>query len=85
MNLETSDTILQGAPQKGIKDPNNPLVRIESSYMELTNMRLQKAPPPELRHLLRIVGSTFVSLGGRTLPPVNGTSVWQTSSALRRC
>ncbi|GFU78952.1 nucleic-acid-binding protein from transposon X-element [Trichonephila clavipes] len=43
MNLENSHTLLQGALQSGIKDPNNPLVRSESSYMELTNMRLQKA------------------------------------------
>ncbi|GFX93228.1 hypothetical protein TNCV_4761071 [Trichonephila clavipes] len=43
MNLETSDKILQGPLEKGIKDPNTPLVRIESSYMVLTNVRLQKA------------------------------------------
>ncbi|GFV65663.1 hypothetical protein TNCV_1051541 [Trichonephila clavipes] len=31
------------------------------------------------------MGSTFVSLCRRTLPSVNGTSVGQTSSDLRRC
>ncbi|GFV91750.1 hypothetical protein TNCV_4763151 [Trichonephila clavipes] len=41
--LETTHTLLQRAMQNGIKDPNNPLVRNESSYMELTNERLQKA------------------------------------------
>ncbi|GFX21648.1 hypothetical protein TNCV_1400621 [Trichonephila clavipes] len=46
MNLETSNKILQGALDSGLTDPNIPLVRIESSYMELTNTRLQKASTP---------------------------------------
>ncbi|GFU68286.1 hypothetical protein TNCV_834131 [Trichonephila clavipes] len=40
---ETSKNIVQGALDHGITDPNTPLIRMESSYMELTNTRLQKA------------------------------------------
>ncbi|GFW99301.1 hypothetical protein TNCV_3981261 [Trichonephila clavipes] len=29
--------------QSGMKDPNNPIIRKETSYMELTNERLQQA------------------------------------------
>ncbi|GFS97314.1 hypothetical protein TNCV_1824751 [Trichonephila clavipes] len=43
MNLETSQKLLQGAIDKGIPDSNDPMIRMESSYMELNNMRLQKA------------------------------------------
>ena len=35
--------------------------------------------------ICHIVGSTFLSLCRRTLPHVNGTSVWQTSSAHHHC
>ncbi|GFY14567.1 nucleic-acid-binding protein from transposon X-element [Trichonephila clavipes] len=43
MNLETSQKMLQGSIDKGITDSNDPMIRMESSYMELNNMRLQKA------------------------------------------
>ncbi|GFX52133.1 nucleic-acid-binding protein from transposon X-element [Trichonephila clavipes] len=43
MNLETSEKILQGVIENGIKDPNHPIARMETSYMELNNTRLQKA------------------------------------------
>ncbi|GFS95755.1 hypothetical protein TNCV_435611 [Trichonephila clavipes] len=54
--LETTHTVLQRAMQNRIKDPNNPLVRNESSYMELTNERLQK------------VVSEYASLPPATIP-----------------
>ncbi|GFX58986.1 hypothetical protein TNCV_806901 [Trichonephila clavipes] len=41
--LENTHTLIQGALQNGIKNLNHPLIRSESSYMELTNERLQKA------------------------------------------
>ncbi|GFW34951.1 nucleic-acid-binding protein from transposon X-element [Trichonephila clavipes] len=43
MTIETSQKILQGLIDKGLTDPNNPIIRRESSYLELNNTRLQKA------------------------------------------
>ncbi|GFU31651.1 nucleic-acid-binding protein from transposon X-element [Trichonephila clavipes] len=42
--IETSEKALQLAIDYGITDPTNPMVQKESSYMELNNSRLQKAP-----------------------------------------
>ncbi|GFY01788.1 hypothetical protein TNCV_1467801 [Trichonephila clavipes] len=41
--LESTHLLLKGVIQSGIKDPNNPIIRKETSYMELTNERLQQA------------------------------------------
>ncbi|GFY30083.1 nucleic-acid-binding protein from transposon X-element [Trichonephila clavipes] len=41
--LESTHLLLKGVMQSGIKDPNNPIIRKETSYMELTNERLQQA------------------------------------------
>ncbi|GFY14155.1 hypothetical protein TNCV_3613441 [Trichonephila clavipes] len=41
--LESTYLLLKGVMQSGIKDPNNPIIRKETSYMELTNERLQQA------------------------------------------
>ncbi|GFW22810.1 uncharacterized protein TNCV_2380251 [Trichonephila clavipes] len=50
--LESLHLLLKGVMQSGIKDPNNPIIRKETSYMELTNKRLQQAvneaPKPRL-------------------------------------
>ncbi|GFW70272.1 hypothetical protein TNCV_5130981, partial [Trichonephila clavipes] len=43
--------MLQGAIDKGFTDPNDPMIRMESSYMELNNMRVAKS-----------VGATYPSL-----------------------
>ncbi|GFW91553.1 hypothetical protein TNCV_4499731 [Trichonephila clavipes] len=43
VTIETSQTLLQGAIDNGITDPNHPIIRMESSYLELNNSRLQKA------------------------------------------
>ncbi|GFU49321.1 hypothetical protein TNCV_3611181 [Trichonephila clavipes] len=40
---ESRQLLLKGVMQSGIKDPNNPIIRKETSYMELTNERLQQA------------------------------------------
>ncbi|GFX47870.1 hypothetical protein TNCV_4792501 [Trichonephila clavipes] len=42
-SLENTHTLLKGVMQSGLKDPNNPIIRKETSYMELTNERLQQA------------------------------------------
>ncbi|GFS55098.1 hypothetical protein TNCV_2441681 [Trichonephila clavipes] len=41
--LENTHTLLKGLMQSGLKDPNNPIIVKEKSYMELTNERLQQA------------------------------------------
>ncbi|GFV39754.1 hypothetical protein TNCV_869291 [Trichonephila clavipes] len=43
VTIETSQKILQGAIDRGITDPTNPMIQMESSYLELNNARLQKA------------------------------------------
>ncbi|GFT42507.1 hypothetical protein TNCV_1787581 [Trichonephila clavipes] len=43
VTIETSQKILQGAIDSGITDPNNPMIQMESTYLELNNTRLQKA------------------------------------------
>ncbi|GFV69299.1 hypothetical protein TNCV_189991, partial [Trichonephila clavipes] len=43
VTIETSQKILQGAIDRGITDPTNPMIQMESSYLELNNSRLQKA------------------------------------------
>ncbi|GFU89951.1 hypothetical protein TNCV_2438381 [Trichonephila clavipes] len=42
-----STHLLKGVMQSGIKDPNNPIIRKETSYMELTNERFQQAVSEE--------------------------------------
>ncbi|GFT53009.1 hypothetical protein TNCV_2631391 [Trichonephila clavipes] len=41
--IENTHTLLKGLMQSGLKDPNNPIIVKETSYMELTNERLQQA------------------------------------------
>ncbi|GFW32952.1 hypothetical protein TNCV_1775171 [Trichonephila clavipes] len=41
--LESTHTLLKGVMQSVLKDPNNLIIRKETSYMELTNERLQQA------------------------------------------
>ncbi|GFU62322.1 nucleic-acid-binding protein from transposon X-element [Trichonephila clavipes] len=43
VTIETSQKILQEAIDRGITDPTNPMIQMESSYLELNNARLQKA------------------------------------------
>ncbi|GFW63456.1 hypothetical protein TNCV_401221 [Trichonephila clavipes] len=43
VTIEISQTLLQGAIDNGITVPNHPIIRMESSYLELNNSRLQKA------------------------------------------
>ncbi|GFW03141.1 hypothetical protein TNCV_157611 [Trichonephila clavipes] len=43
VTIETSQKILQGAIDRGITDPNNPMIQMESTYLDLNNTRLQKA------------------------------------------
>ncbi|GFU49354.1 hypothetical protein TNCV_974651 [Trichonephila clavipes] len=42
-HIETSQKTLQGAIDRGITDPNNPMIQMESTYLELNNSRSQKA------------------------------------------
>ncbi|GFY30167.1 hypothetical protein TNCV_3090751 [Trichonephila clavipes] len=41
--LENTHTLLKRLMHSGLKDPNNPIIVKEKSYMELTNERLQQA------------------------------------------
>ncbi|GFX29828.1 nucleic-acid-binding protein from transposon X-element [Trichonephila clavipes] len=43
VTIETSQKILQGSIHRGITDPNNPMIQMESTSLELNNSRLQKA------------------------------------------
>ncbi|GFW58741.1 hypothetical protein TNCV_379241 [Trichonephila clavipes] len=43
VSIETSQTILQGAVSKGLTDPTNPIIQLESAALERNNARLQCA------------------------------------------
>ncbi|GFU19814.1 PRE_C2HC domain-containing protein [Trichonephila clavipes] len=43
ISIETSQTILQGVVSKGLTDPTNPIIQMESSALERNNTRLQCA------------------------------------------
>ncbi|GFV39057.1 hypothetical protein TNCV_2008011 [Trichonephila clavipes] len=43
ITIETSEKILQDAIRRGITDPNDPIIQMETPYLELNNSRLQKA------------------------------------------
>ncbi|GFU39894.1 PRE_C2HC domain-containing protein [Trichonephila clavipes] len=43
ISIETSQTILQGVISKGLTDPTNPIIQMESAALERNNTRLQCA------------------------------------------
>ncbi|GFW29979.1 hypothetical protein TNCV_4973251, partial [Trichonephila clavipes] len=43
ISIETSQTILQGVISKGLTDPSNPIIQMESAALERNNSRLQCA------------------------------------------
>ncbi|GFT89412.1 hypothetical protein TNCV_4386981 [Trichonephila clavipes] len=43
ISIETSEKILQGVISKGITDPTNPIIQMESAALEKNNARLQSA------------------------------------------
>ncbi|GFU75090.1 PRE_C2HC domain-containing protein [Trichonephila clavipes] len=43
ISIETSQTILQGVVSKGLTDPTNPIIQMESTALERNNTRLQCA------------------------------------------
>ncbi|GFX61917.1 nucleic-acid-binding protein from transposon X-element [Trichonephila clavipes] len=43
VSIETSQKILQGVISKGLTDPTNPIIKMESAALELNNSRLQCA------------------------------------------
>ncbi|GFT90407.1 PRE_C2HC domain-containing protein [Trichonephila clavipes] len=43
ISIETSQTILQGVISKGLTDPTNPIIQMESTALERNNTRLQCA------------------------------------------